>query len=143
MTAQQITALLPFLVLTATIVVVMLAISVRRHHRVTAFLSVVGLNLTLLSLLPTWLADAVATVAIPEIRPPPPIGTISVSMSGASSSISSATVPCPAMMSGSSKGWTKVGPSSTSSLPLRRGSDSALSMFFSTAPICFGSSLLS
>ena len=58
MTAQQVIALLPFLVLTATIVVVMLAISARRNHRVTAFLSVVGLNLTLLSLLPTWLADA-------------------------------------------------------------------------------------
>ncbi len=32
-----------------------------------------------------------------EIRPPPPIGTISVSISGASSSISSATVPWPAI----------------------------------------------
>ncbi|PPE73624.1 NADH-quinone oxidoreductase subunit NuoN [Solimonas fluminis] len=56
MTAQQLTALLPFFVISATIVAVMLAISVRRHHRLTAFLSVVGLNLTLLSLLPTWLA---------------------------------------------------------------------------------------
>jgi hypothetical protein len=35
----------------------------------------------------------------------------SASMSGASSSSSSATVPCPAMICGSSNGWTKVSPS--------------------------------
>ena len=41
------------------------------------------------------------------------IGTIIVSMSGASSSISSATDPCPAMISGSSNGWTNVRPRSS------------------------------
>ena len=40
----------------------------------------------------------------PDISPPPPIGTTIVSRSGASSSISSATVPAPAMICGSSNG---------------------------------------
>jgi hypothetical protein len=43
-----------------------------------------------------------AAIAIPEMSPPPPIGTTRVSISGAVPSISSATVPCPAMTSGSS-----------------------------------------
>ena len=42
--------------------------------------------------------------AIPAASPPPPMGTTSVSMLGLAPSISSATVPCPAMTSGSSKG---------------------------------------
>ncbi len=49
---------------------------------------------------------AFATVAMPEISPPPPIGTTSVSIAGTSSSISSATVPWPAMISASSYGGT-------------------------------------
>lgn len=57
MNAIQLTALLPFLVISATIVVVMLAIAVRRNHRLTAGLTVLGLNLTLLALLPTALGD--------------------------------------------------------------------------------------
>ncbi|AXQ28830.1 NADH-quinone oxidoreductase subunit NuoN [Solimonas sp. K1W22B-7] len=65
MTALQLTALLPFFVISATIVVVMLAIAVRRHHRLTAALSVIGLNLTLLSLLPTWTAGAGAVNVTP------------------------------------------------------------------------------
>jgi len=44
--------------------------------------------------------SARATVDIPEISPPPPIGTTMQSISGASSSISSATVPCPAATCG-------------------------------------------
>ena len=39
-------------------------------------------------------------VATPEMRPPPPTGTITVSASGQSSAISSPTVPWPAMTSG-------------------------------------------
>ncbi|PAU63132.1 NADH-quinone oxidoreductase subunit NuoN [Pseudomonas indica] len=45
-------ALLPLLVLSATIVVVMLAIAWRRHHSLTFMLSVIGLNLALLSIIP-------------------------------------------------------------------------------------------
>ena len=43
-----------------------------------------------------------AATAIPEISPPPPIGTTSVSSCGTEASISSAMVPCPAMTCGSS-----------------------------------------
>ena len=56
-----------------------------------------------------------ATVAMPEMRPPPPIGVTNVSIAGASASISTAAVPAPAMMRGSSNGWTKVSPSRASS----------------------------
>ena len=45
---------------------------------------------------------ALAATAMPEISPPPPIGTISTSRSGTAASISSATVPWPAMIRGSS-----------------------------------------
>ena len=52
----------------------------------------------------------------PEISPPPPTGTTTTSASGTSSTSSSPTVPCPAITSGSSNGWTSVRPvSSTSS----------------------------
>ena len=47
---------------------------------------------------------ALATVAMPEISPPPPIGVTMQSISGITSSISSATVPAPAATCGSSKG---------------------------------------
>ena len=45
---------------------------------------------------------------MPAISPPPPMGMGRVSMSGASSSISSAMVPWPAITSGSLKAWTKT-----------------------------------
>ncbi|MNL35704.1 hypothetical protein D3C87_1577470 [compost metagenome] len=45
---------------------------------------------------------ALAAVAIPEIKPPPPMAITSVSSCGWSSSISSATVPCPEMTASSS-----------------------------------------
>ncbi|MGP0172562.1 NADH-quinone oxidoreductase subunit NuoN [Pseudomonas sp. NCHU5208] len=51
-TLQHLIALLPLLVTSLTVVVVMLAIAAKRNHTVTFFLSVVGLNLALLSLIP-------------------------------------------------------------------------------------------
>ena len=46
--------------------------------------------------------------ATPEIRPPPPMGTITASTSGSWSRISRPMVPWPAMTSSSSKGWRNV-----------------------------------
>lgn len=51
-TVQHLIALLPLLVTSLTAVVVMLAIAAKRNHTVTFILSVVGLNLALLSLIP-------------------------------------------------------------------------------------------
>ncbi|MDT4812712.1 NADH-quinone oxidoreductase subunit N [compost metagenome] len=51
-TTQHFIALLPLLVTCATIVVVMLAIAWKRHHSWTFGLSVIGLNLALVSILP-------------------------------------------------------------------------------------------
>ena len=56
MTQQQLTALLPFILATATTVVAMLTIAFKRHHRLTASITVAGLNLTLLSLIPVLIA---------------------------------------------------------------------------------------
>ena len=46
-----------------------------------------------------------AAIETPEMRPPPPMGTIRSSVSGNWSMISRPRVPCPAISSGSSKGW--------------------------------------
>ncbi|MDP9940400.1 NADH-quinone oxidoreductase subunit NuoN [Ectopseudomonas alcaliphila] len=51
-TLQHLIALLPLLVTSLTAVVVMLAIAAKRNHALTFMLSVIGLNLALLSLLP-------------------------------------------------------------------------------------------
>ena len=51
-TTQHLTALLPLLVTGATAVAVMLAIAWKRNHSQTFLLSVVGLNLALLSIIP-------------------------------------------------------------------------------------------
>lgn len=51
-TLQHLIALLPLLVTSLTVVVVMLAIAAKRNHALTFILSVVGLNLALLSLIP-------------------------------------------------------------------------------------------
>lgn len=47
MPKEQLLALLPFMVLAATVVVVMLSIAIRRHHGLNATLTVIGLNVTL------------------------------------------------------------------------------------------------
>ena len=51
-TLQHLIALLPLLVTSLTAIVVMLAIAAKRNHALTFILSVVGLNLALLSLIP-------------------------------------------------------------------------------------------
>ena len=58
---------------------------------------------------------ALAATATPLTSPPPPTGTTSVSRSGACSSISSPSVPWPAITASSSKGWTRVQPRSAAS----------------------------
>ncbi|WP_437880792.1 NADH-quinone oxidoreductase subunit NuoN [Pseudomonas sp. LRF_L74] len=64
LTTQHFIALLPLLVITATIVVVMLAIAWKRNHAMTFGLSVVGLNLTLLSLLPVLKVTPIAVTSL-------------------------------------------------------------------------------
>jgi len=51
MPKEQLIALLPLMVLAATVVVVMLSIAVRRHHGFNATLTVIGLNLALAAVL--------------------------------------------------------------------------------------------
>ena len=51
-TIQHFIALAPLLITSATIIVVMLAIAWRRNHSQTFLLSVAGLNLALLSIIP-------------------------------------------------------------------------------------------
>ncbi|MCE4073320.1 MULTISPECIES: NADH-quinone oxidoreductase subunit NuoN [Pseudomonas] len=51
-TIQHFIALLPLLITSATLVVVMLAVAWKRNHSMTATLSVIGLNLALLSIFP-------------------------------------------------------------------------------------------
>lgn len=51
LTAESFIALLPILITSATAVLVMLSISVRRHHGWNATLTVIGLNLALLSII--------------------------------------------------------------------------------------------
>jgi hypothetical protein len=46
--------------------------------------------------------------AMPQQRPPPPYGTMTVSTSGRSSTISRAIVPFPAITAESLNGWTKT-----------------------------------
>ena len=59
MTLQQLLAILPLLILTATTVVVMLQIAVRRSHRITMGITMVGMNAALLSLVPVfWAGNA-------------------------------------------------------------------------------------
>ena len=69
--------------------------------------------------------SARSATATPAASPPPPMGTIAVSTSGQSCAISSPTVPCPEMMSGSSKGGTIASPSAAAifSARARRSTD--------------------
>ncbi|AYC33126.1 NADH-quinone oxidoreductase subunit NuoN [Pseudomonas cavernae] len=63
-TTQHLIALLPLLVTSATLVVVMLGIAWRRNHSLTFVLSVIGLNLALLAIIP---AIRVAPLAVTDL----------------------------------------------------------------------------
>lgn len=63
-TTAQWLGLLPILLLSATILVVMLAIAFKRHHRGNATCAVIGLNLALLSCVPLLLAEPVQITAL-------------------------------------------------------------------------------
>ena len=60
----QIMALLPLLITTGTVVAVMIGISVRRSHRVTAALTITGISLALASLVPAWFGADPGSVAV-------------------------------------------------------------------------------
>ncbi|HLD67126.1 MAG TPA: NADH-quinone oxidoreductase subunit NuoN [Pseudomonas sp.] len=66
-TTQHLLALLPLLVTCATLVVVMLAIAWRRNHALTFVLSVVGLNLALLALIPAAQVAPLAVTALLQV----------------------------------------------------------------------------
>lgn len=53
---EQLLGLMPLLITTATVVVSMFVIALRRSHRLTAGVMIVGMNLALLSLVPSWAA---------------------------------------------------------------------------------------
>ncbi|MGH8434714.1 MAG: NADH-quinone oxidoreductase subunit NuoN [Pseudomonas sp.] len=66
-TTQHFIALLPLLVVSTTIIVVMLAIAWRRNHSQTFILSVVGLNLALLSIIPALKVAPLAVTGLLQV----------------------------------------------------------------------------
>ncbi len=64
---EQIMALMPLLVTTATIVVSMFVIAVRRSHRLTGGVTIVGTALALLSILLGWNATEAHAVAVTSL----------------------------------------------------------------------------
>ncbi len=61
---QHTLALLPLLITTATIVAAMFAIAVHRSHRLTSGITIFGLTLALLSIVPGWAAVQVHAIAV-------------------------------------------------------------------------------
>ncbi len=64
---EQMMALLPLLVTTATIVVSMFVIAVRRSHRLTGGVAIVGTLVALLALVPGWNATEAHSVAVTNL----------------------------------------------------------------------------
>ena len=77
---------------------------------------------------PSCRARSLSAMAVPEMSPPPPMGTSTVSTSGVCSSTSSPTVPCPAMIDGWSYGGTNIPPVS------RTNSRAAARVSWNTSP---------
>ncbi|MGH8529255.1 MAG: NADH-quinone oxidoreductase subunit NuoN [Nevskiales bacterium] len=69
LTPAQWIALLPILIVSATIVVVMLAIAFRRHHWWNATLSVVGLNLAFIACCTIFFGPMLLPQLVPQILP--------------------------------------------------------------------------
>ena len=63
-TSQHFNALLPLLITSSTAILVMLAIAWKRSHTITFFLSVAGLNLALLSLIPAMQAAPLSVTSL-------------------------------------------------------------------------------
>ncbi len=61
---HQVLALLPLLIVTATVVAAMFAIAVRRSHALTAGVMIVGMNLALLSVLVSWATMQSESIAV-------------------------------------------------------------------------------
>jgi NADH-quinone oxidoreductase subunit N len=61
---EQTLALMPLLITTATVVVSMFVIALRRSHRLTGGVMIVGMNLALLSLVPGWAMIQAHPVAV-------------------------------------------------------------------------------
>ena len=64
---DQAVALLPLLVTTVTVVVAMLAIAIKRDHRLIAGITIVGLNAALVSLVPGWSIVEAHSVAVTSL----------------------------------------------------------------------------
>ncbi|MGH8353464.1 MAG: NADH-quinone oxidoreductase subunit NuoN [Pseudomonas sp.] len=67
LTTQHFIALLPLLITCATIIVVMLAIAWRRHNSQTFLVSVVGLNLALISIIPALEVAPLAVTGLLQV----------------------------------------------------------------------------
>ena len=64
---EQMLALLPLLITTATVVVSMFVIAVRRSHRLTGGVTIVGTSLALLRLVPGWSLIETHSVAVTSL----------------------------------------------------------------------------
>lgn len=79
MNKEQLISLLPFFIIAATVVAVMLFIAIRRHHAANATLTVIGLNLALLSVIFIALASPMSFGGMDpvfglQLLPLPPLG---------------------------------------------------------------------
>ncbi len=70
MNLQQLLALSPILIVGSTVLAMMLAIAIKRHHRGNAMIAVVGLSLALLPLLINWWLPNVFTLSLPQAVTP-------------------------------------------------------------------------
>ena len=85
-----------------------------------------------------------SAIATPLTSPPPPTGTITRARSGTCSSSSSPSVPCPAITSGSSNGWTNAiaGSCAASSCAASSASSTVAPTIRTSAPSAFAASTL-